>query len=282
MAPVTARGSFDDLIAPTPARSRPSPRKGEGGAGRAIRIVLAVLIPLVIVVAAIAGGEIWARAAVGGEIRAALADGFHVEPDAVNVDLGGDLALIQLVNQSFAKVTADVRGADLGDASGDVHVTITGLPLDRSLPVGALGATVTIPQDSIAALVTDTTSLVPESVTIAPGVVTVAATLDLGIVGQFPVSVDLSPSAGPGSISLAPVALEINGTSVPAADIRSLPILGEFIAPMIASREYCIADRIPQGLTVDRLEATDGALVVDLSGTGVVVDETLGRAGVCG
>ncbi len=256
MTPVSESGSgyasIDDIIRPPSAR----PRIERPSAGGPIRIILWVLVPLVVIVLAVMGAELWARATVGGEIRDALAGGFSVEPEAVSVDLGG--------------------------AVGDASVVLTGVPVDRSLPIEGAEATVTVPAGSLGDLISDVTGLTPDRVTIGDGLVNIDTTLDLGIVGKFPVAVALQPSAGPASVTLAPVTLEINGVTVQAADIRALPILGEFIAPSIQSREHCVADRLSSQLQVGRFVGVDGAVALDLHGAAVVVDDTFSRPGLCG
>ncbi len=282
MTPVSESGSgyasIDDIIRPPSAR----PRIERPSAGGPIRIILWVLVPLVVIVLAVMGAELWARATVGGEIRDALAGGFSVEPEAVSVDLGGDLAIVQFLNGWYPRVTANVHGVDLGGAVGDASVVLTGVPVDRSLPIEGAEATVTVPAGSLGDLISDVTGLTPDRVTIGDGLVNIDTTLDLGIVGKFPVAVALQPSAGPASVTLAPVTLEINGVTVQAADIRALPILGEFIAPSIQSREHCVADRLSSQLQVGRFVGVDGAVALDLHGAAVVVDDTFSRPGLCG
>lgn len=280
MPPVTEPDSFDQLIRPQRAR-RPAEDAGQPRRRGWVRVMLAVVIPLVVIVGGVAVADFWARGVLADPIRDAVAAGFRVDRGAVSVDLGGDLAIVQLLNGRLQRVTATADGVDVGEASGHLLVSLSGVGTDRSLPVESMEARIELQPDVLAPLVEEITGLRPESVEIVDSDVRVTTVLDLGIVGRFDAAVELRPSAGPGSISFAPTVLELEGQRVPAANIRALPVLGEFIAPLLGSREHCIADQVPMALSVDRFAVTEGGATIVLRGTGVIVDETLARPGLC-
>ncbi|OJX65741.1 MAG: hypothetical protein BGO95_04685 [Micrococcales bacterium 73-13] len=277
---MTEPDPFDQLIRPQRARrtaegAEPSRRRGW------VRIMLAVVIPLVVIVGGVAVADLWARAALSDPIRNAVAAGFRLQPSAVSVDLGGDLAIVQLLNGRLQRVTATSDGVELSGAHGRLLVTLSGVGTDRSLPVESMEARIELRPDVLGPIVGEITGLEPSAVAIVGSDVRVTTVLDLGIVGQFDADVELRPSAGPGSISFAPTMLELEGQRVPAANIRALPVLGEFIAPLLGSREHCIADQVPMALSVDRFAVDEHGATVVLRGTGVIVDETLARTGLC-
>jgi len=282
MPPVSEPSPFEEILRPAAAGRKIERPSGARGTRHWVRVMLSVLIPLVVVVGGVFVADMWARASVAGPIQDSLAAAFQVEPSAVSVDLGGDLALVQLINTRFPIVKATVSGVELGGATGVANVVMTGVSTDRTMAVEAIDATVVIPPDQLTGLVSAISELTPSAITVSDGEVHVATTLDLGIVGEFDVIVDLRPDAGPGSITFTPISLQIDGSTVPASDIRALPVLGEFIAPSIGSREYCVADRLPMALNVDRFRASDAGAVLTLRGVGVIVDETLARPGLCG
>ncbi len=278
MPPVAEPDPFDQIIQPVAVPRRTGAATGARGFWRPM---LAVLIPLVLVIGGIAGADLWAKASLSEPIRDSIAAALRVPPGDVSVDLGGDLALVQLINGHLESVTVTAAGVEIAGAVGDARIELHGLPVDRSLPAGSVDAQLDFGAEALGGLIAELTGLEPGTVGFADRDVRFDTVLDLGLLGEFPAVVEMRPSAGPATISFAPIALEINGNRVPASDIRSLPVLGEFIAPSISSREYCVADQFPMDLFVSRFAVTDDGAALTLRGTDVVVDETLSRPGLC-
>jgi len=269
--------SIDELIRPT----TPSAKRDRASSTDLIRVLLGILIPLVVIIVGLVVAEFVLRANVADGVRNAVAGTFHVDPSGVGVDLGPDLALVQAVNGQFEKVTVSVPGISIGDAAADATIVATGVSLDRSIPVGTIEGTLRVSEDSLAKLVTDSTGFTPTAVTVGDGVITTQTTLDLGIVGSFGASVSVRPGVGPGSVTLDPVTIDLGNGPIPVSDVRSIPVIGAFLAPALTAKEVCLADRLPAELDIERFAVVGDHVELRVGGAGVPLDATLATPGVC-
>lgn len=209
-----------------------------------------------------------------------VAEVFDAAPDDVTVGLGAGLVLPQLAAGRFEAVTAEVRGLGFGEIGADLELRLEGVPVDRSRPIEDVSGALSVPADSLAPLVAEITGFPVETVGTADGRITVGTTLDLGPLGSLPTSIELEPSASSSSIILRPTAILAGGTRVAVDDIRSIPLVGEAVAPLVAGGEFCVADRIPAALALTAFRVDGSELRVEFSGTQVALSDLRTR-GTC-
>ncbi len=138
--------------------------------------------------------------------------------------------------------------------------------------------TVRIDQDQFAALVA-ASDLPIDEITFAEPDVTASGSFE--VFGMpVPVSLTVTPGADAGELLLTPVALEVAGLSLNAADIAER--FGDTAAQITAPQRICIADQLPAGLTMTGLEIDGSLAVIDIDVDGAIVTDTVLQAnGVC-
>ncbi len=268
---------FDALVQGT----RKAPRPSQRSSGEVLKVLLGISIGLTVIVLLVIGAEFWLRYWIGGQVRHVVAEPLVVPEDSVSVELGPDLAVVQYLNRDFRTVTANVAGVSLGEAKGSALVTIQDLPTDLTLSVRSYSVAITLPSDQLAALASQSTGMTPTSLTTTTGGVQIQTNLDLGLVGSYDSAVVLRPTVGPGSIAFDPTQVTINGSTIDVEQVRDTPIIGEFLAPLLAAKEVCIGDDLASQLQLSGAATSDAGLVITERADEIVLDDTLATRGVC-
>ena len=239
-------------------------------------------------------GFVIALAVVGGLVGFALVEGDKIVRDVasdvvksgvssalqlpegqeVDVKLGDGFLVLQALTGSIDDVDVTIPGVTFGQATGTLVLNVGGVSLDPSAPVDTLTARVEFDAANLALYAGNLSSVPLNSVTLPGQVVGIGA--DLG--GQQ-VDVTLTPTVANGAVVFTPVEAVAAGTAVPIDQLMAGP-LAPLAAPMLASTPVCLAQYLPESLTVSNVVVENDHLVVSATGTDVRL-RSLGAKGTC-
>lgn len=236
-------------------------------------LLIVVLVLAVLVVAA----ELVARAILPGVVRGIVIEQLDLPQDQqLDVDASGVL-LPQLIGGRLDELHLSTDAVTFGGITGAADVTATGIPL-RGGDLADAHGTVRIDQDQFATLVTASDLPIDEVAFAEPDVTASGSFEVFGV--PIPVSLTVTPDADDGELLLTPVALEVGGLALNAADIAER--FGDAAAQITSAQRICIADQLPAGLTMTGLKIDGSLAVIDIDVDGrIATDETLQRNGVC-
>jgi hypothetical protein len=243
-------------------------------------IAAGVLVVVLVVGAFVA--ESVARGVATDRIHDELVTGLSLEADhPMDIDLGGGSLIVQALGGTVDSVDIAIDDVPLGDIVGDVVLAATGIPIDMDQPVATVDATVTVDAANVQKLAGSVEGIALDSVTLGDGVIEVAATLE-ALVFSIPVSATVAPSAEAGQLVLAPQSISINGTATSVDELRDGP-LGSLAGGLFGQRSICVAQYLPAILTLEGVDVTETAVVLDFSGDGAVLGaDDLAAKGTCG
>jgi len=237
-----------------------------------------VVLIVVLVIAALAvAAELLTRAVLPGIVRGVVVEQLELPQDQqLEVDASGIL-LPQLISGRLDELHLSTDEITFGGITGAADVTATGIPLGGGDLTDATG-TVRIDEDQFTTLVTASDLPIDEVAFDAPDVTASGSFTVFGM--PVPVSLTVTPSADAGELLLTPVALDVAGVSLDAADIAER--FGDAAAQLTQPQRICIADQLPAGLTVTGLEIDGSTAVIDIDVDGrIATDESLQQLGTC-
>lgn len=233
----------------TAASSRPRRR------GRALIVAIVVLVLLVVaavVADSAARREIVDRAATS--IREALS---LPAEHPVEVDVAGWSVLPQLLAGRLDRL--DVRSDDVafGDLTGDVVAALEGVPTGESGELEDGRAIVALDPASVTDLVAARSDVPIDGVTLDPPLVRVNTSVEvLGLTLAAGVGIELG--ALDGAIELTPSEVTAAGATLTAADVEKR--FGAVSEGLLDTRSVCIAESVPQGLSLTGVAVTTESL----------------------
>lgn len=257
-----------------PAPEEPVRRRGRGWAWGIVLVVVGVLVA-----AAAMSAEWFARSAVEGGVRTLVVSQLGLAGQEVHVEAGG-LVVPQLISGTLDEVTVTASDVSVGPISGDVTVTVTGMPIRADAPAEAGAATVRLDEQQLRALLGTVEGFPADAVGIADPDVTVSAEI-AALGAAFPVGVALAPGAAHGEVVLTPRSFTLGEAQVTAEELQER--LGGFADTLAREWHVCVAEHLPAALTLTSV-AVDGPELVagfDIDGR-VVVDSALRQKGACG
>jgi len=242
---------------------------------------IAVLLILVVLLAGLAvAAEFIARSVVAGTVRTLVVQQVGLPADQeVDVDVAG-VVLPQLLAGRLDDVAVASDDVALGPLTGDVRVTLQGVPIRGDAAASGGTASVRLDEQQLRTLLSTLEDFPADTVEVVDPDLEFAT--ELSVFGvAIPVGVSLAPGAAEGDVTLTPTAFRLAGTEIDAETLRGQ--VGGLADEVVRTRSLCIADQLPAGLTLTSL-TVDGADVVagfDIDG-GVVVDPALQQNGSCG
>ena len=242
-------------------------------------IAAGVLVVVVVIGAFVA--ESVARSVATDRIHDELVTALALESDhPMDIDLGAGSLIAQALSGTVDSVDIAIDDVPLGDIVGDVVLAARGIPIDMDKPVTTVDATVTVDAANVQKLAGAVEGVDLDSVTLGDGAIEVAATLK-ALVFSIPVSATIAPSAQAGQLVLAPQSISINGTSTSVDELRDGP-LGGVAGGLFDERSICVAQYLPAVLTLEGVDVTETAVVLDFSGDGAVLGaDDLAAKGTC-
>jgi hypothetical protein len=242
---------------------------------RWIGFLVALAVVGGLVAFALIEGDKIVRGIASDVVRSGVASALQLpEGQEIDVELGEGLLVFQALSGSIDSVDVAIPGVPFGAATGTLKLTVNGVSLDPTAPVDTLQARVELDADAVSKYAGNLSSAPLTAVTL-PGQV-VAITADLG--GQ-PVSAALVPTVSNGAVVFTPVEVAIAGVAVPIPDIMAGP-LAAAAGPMLTSTPVCLAQYLPEALTVAGAVVENERLVITAVGNATRL-AGLGKKGTC-
>ena len=256
----------------------PPPRKRRRWIG--MLIVLVILVVLLVVGFFVA--DAWARDYAKSYVRDRVIEVLKLDPASdVAVDVGDGSILLQAATGSLDEVTVDVAELTFGDVTGSARVSATGVPLDSTQPVQTLDIDVSVSEENVKKLSGLLSGTPLESIALADGLIRIGTEFNL-IFFSVPVAVDLQPAANDGGITFDPVTIVLGESEISVAELRANPQLGGLAEGLLASQQFCVAEYLPQALTVTDVDVVGTDLVISIDGAGAALGgPELATPGTC-
>ncbi len=97
----------------------------------------------------------------------------------------------------------------------------------------------------------------------------------------LPLGVGLSPTAVDGQIAFTPTSIRLGEAEFGADDLRDR--FGAVAERALLTQNLCVAQYLPEALTLEAVRLADPRMVLTFTGTDVVLDEaSLSGTGSCG
>lgn len=236
-------------------------------------LVGAVVLVVVLLVVADIAFRAYAQSEASSQIEEQLPE--NVEGD-VDVSIAGFSFLAQVAAGTLDEVTLDAPALTVSGVPIAAHVVATGVPTDLSKPVGDIRAAVSLDQTAVDAVVT-----LPgdAELVLGDGDVSYEGTVELlGLTVGYRVTGVVTASGT--DVTIQPQGAELTqGNS--SFDLGGV-LDGVLDAAGSEPLTLCVAEYLPEGVSVDSLDVADGGATATLSAEDFVVDEqSLRTLGSC-
>jgi hypothetical protein len=252
----------------TESATQPGRRRRRRGRAIVIALVVVVVLAALVVVADILLRS-YAERRAATEISASLPD--TVE-GGIDVEIGGVSFLQQYLSGTFDRVTLDAPDLRVAGVPVQAHVVAIGVPSDLTDPVDRVSARLTLDEDAVNSVIE-----VPGSATLTLGDQSVGYDGSISFLGlDLDYLVTAAVSVSTDSVVLSPrTATLTSGSSVFDAS-------GALDAVLDESIPLCVANYLPQGVELKKLEVAPGSATVTLGAAGLVLDDAgLRTVGTC-
>ncbi len=200
----------------------------------------------------------------------------------IDVTLGEGSIILQALAGAINEVDVTADDLTFGQLTGDATIHATKVPLDGSVPVDQLRISMTITEEHVRDLAGSLSGLELASIELEDEVIKIGSEFNLFNIIVIPVAVDLSPGASDGGITFDPVTVYLGEDPISVADLRDSPEFSALAGDLLRTQTVCVANSLPQALTVDGVEVVGSTLVVSVNGDGVALaDPRLGTMGTC-
>jgi hypothetical protein len=270
-----ARGTDTDTLE-LPGLPAVAPRRRR----RWIGWLTALAVVAVLLIVAYVVAERVARERVADTLRDELRSALALPAShPVSIDLGAGSMLAQLARGSIDAAEADLDDVPLGELTGDVHVSATGLPLKENQPVTTLRAGVTVDEENVQKLRDYIADLELDSIALGDGVVDVETKFALfGL--TVPVKATVVPSVDGGAVLFTPESVEVNGVTLPLEAVLDSRF-GGVAESLVPTQSFCVAELLPEAMRLTGVDVTPRAFTLDVTGDGAVLGKGLERLGSC-
>lgn len=241
--------------------------------------IVALIVVVGLAIAAWFAGEWIARDVVTKTIREQVITQLSLPADQqIDVVVEGNV-LPQLIRGSLDDVTISSDDVELDAFAGDVTVHAQDIAIRGDAGAGSASATVVLDEEQLRTLLSTVENFPTESLGLAEPNLTMSTELSLFGV-TLPVGVALTPTAVEGDIVLTPASLQLAGTDIQAADLKSR--FGGLADTVLRDWTICIAQYIPAGATLTSIAVTGDQVVADLDiDPAIVTDTAVQDVGVC-
>lgn len=242
---------------------------------------IAVVVVVVVLLAGLAvAAEFIARSIVTGTVRTLVVQQVGLPDDQqVDVDVPG-IVLPQVIAGRLDDVAVSSDDVALGPLTGDVRVRLEGVPISGDAAAAGGEASVRLDEAQLRALLAGIDGLPADAVSIAaPDLQFATEVTVLGL--AIPIGVELAPGVADGDLTLTPTSFQLAGNDIDADSLRGQ--LGGLADGLVATRNLCIADQLPAGLTLTSVTVQGSDVVAGLAiDGGIIVDPALQENGTCG
>lgn len=244
------------------------------------RWIAVIVVVVVLLAALVVAAEFIARSVVTSTVRSLVVSNVGLPDDQdVDVQVAG-LVLPQVIGGRLDEVTVASDDVTLGPITGDVRVDLRGVPVSAGSAADGGVASVRLDQEQVRTLLAEVPDLPAGTVTVAAPDVSFETSLSLFGIG-IPVGVTVTPGAAEGDLTLTPAAFQVAGNALDADTLRGQ--FGGVADSLLQTRNLCIADRLPAGLTLTSatVQGQDLVATFDIAG-GILNDPALQADGSCG
>ncbi len=247
-----------------------------------IPVIVLLIVGILLVIAYIVT-ERFARDYAQQLVRDQVVQVLNLPKDSeVGVDLGRGSLIVQAIRGSIDTVTVEVPELRLGDISASAVLLATGVPLDSAKPVETFRVVATVSQESLAKIAGYLSASDLTQITLGNGVITVKTQFSILNLFELPVTVDLEPSAVNGAISFAPKTITVADAELSVEELRNSPEFSALAGDLLASRDFCVADQLPDALVITDVNVVGSAMVIGLNGDGTALgDPAFSQLGTC-
>lgn len=223
--------------------------------------------------------EAVARQIVERTIRQQLVEQLNLPADhPVRLEIPGAI-VPQLISGTLDHVEASSEDVAVQGLSGDVAVSLEGVPIRGDGPWRAGSATVTLDEDQVRTLLSRIDGFPAETVRLGDPEISIDTELSLFAL-SVPIGVDLAARAEGGDIVLTPTQLRAGGVEVSASAL--LAQFGALASTVIRDWEVCVADQLPGAVTIEDVAVVRRTVVIDLDLDGALLHDPAARApGAC-
>jgi hypothetical protein len=246
----------------------PAPKKRRRWIGWLIGLAVLVVLLIVGFIVADSFARQYARDLVREQIIQVL--GLPADT-AIDVGLGEGSLILQALRGSIDEVTVGIDSFTVGPITGSAQLVATAVPLDSAQPLDTLGITITIPESEVRNLAGNFSGLELESIDLGDGLITIGTEVSILSFITIPLSIDLEPTAIEGGISFDPKVIRAGEDEISVADLRSNALFSSIAGDLLNAQDFCVADSVPQALTIDEAAVVGSSLVVRLNGNGAAL-----------
>lgn len=276
IAPVSAPATSEQrtvVIEPAPRKKRRWPW--------VVLIVLVVLVVLLVIAFFVA--EKYVREYAENYTREQIVSVLALPEDTpVQVTLGEGSIILQALSGAIREVNVSAQDVTFGQLTGDAEIAATRVPLDGTQPVDTLDISVTIDEENVRTLAGSLSGLELNSIELQEGVIAIGSEFNILNFIVIPVAVDLAPAAEDGAITFDPVTIYLGDDPISVADLRNSPEFSSLAGDLLRTQTVCVADSLPQALTVVDVQVVGSDLVVRVNGDGTALSGPgLSTMGTC-
>lgn len=252
---------------PQPAGGAATPRKRRGWV---VAFVVVGIVVVLAIVAFVVVDEI-AKNYARDYVRERIVEVLGLPADAtVDVDLGGGSILLQALAGRIDSVHVDVPELSFGALTGAAELRAEGVPLDEAAPVEALGIRFSVAEEDVAALAGNLSGLELSGVELeAPAIVVASAVEIFGI--ELPVGMSIVPSAAEGQLVFTPASISLGDDEYTVEEVQANPLFAALAGPLLAQQSVCIADQLPEALTLTEATVAGDELRLAIRGDGAAL-----------
>ena len=257
------------------------PKKEKRKRRRGLGWLIALGVIIVIVVVGWIVGDIVARDFAERFVREKVTEIFQLDADAtMDVEIGPGSLLAQAITGSIDSVDVAVDDVSFGAISGDLDLSLSGIPLDSSLPVEKMRVQLAVPEANLAGLSSYLSGAKLTDISLVEDRVAIAT--EFQVFGfDVPVGVELLPAVVDGEIAFDPSVITVNGADISVDALREGPFAG-IARDLLGQRSFCVGEYLPAALTLTDVDVLSKRLVVKLSGDGAALGGTgLSTMGTC-
>ncbi len=237
------------------------------------------MLVLLLVVAYVVA-EILIRNYATDRVRTEVARGLALESESdVGVGFAGSMVLQALLG-SISRADVTVDDATFGPLTGDLDIQARGVPIDSSQPVDEIDLSMKVTEENVGELTDYLTGVEVMDIALAEPEIVVESELSLlGV--AIPVQLGLEPAAVDGQLGFTPSSIEVAERRLTADELRQSEF-GGVAQPLLDQRQVCIAEYLPESLTLQDVQVDGDELVADFQARSVVLsEEEFSTVGTC-
>lgn len=255
-------------VAPEPAAEETAPpRKRRGWLVALIVVGVVLVLGVVAFVIVDAVAKNYAR----DYVRERIVEVLGLPADArVDVDLGGGSILLQALAGRIDTVEVDVPELSFGALTGAAELRAEGVPLDETAPVDTLGIRFSVAEGDIAALAGNLSGLELSGVELDEPAIVVASAVEIFGV-ELPVGMSIVPSAAEGELVFTPSSISLGDDEYTVEQVQANPLFAALAGPLLAQQSLCVADQLPEALTLTDAAVAGEHLRLTIRGDGAAL-----------